>query len=66
MPLCQGESVTPKCWDGLTEACADGKTKQIFGTNEIDTETTGLEKIRKNQQKLDYVTSRTTSDFGAF
>ena len=43
-PLCLGESVTPKGWEGLTEFCADGKPMQIFGCYEIDREMIGLKK----------------------
>jgi hypothetical protein len=50
----------------LTAACADGTPTQIFSSNETDRKINGLEKIQKNQQKLDEFLSRTTSDFGTF
>jgi hypothetical protein len=47
VPLCLGESLTPKVRDGLTECCAGGKTIQILGYMRM-TEIIGL---KKNSEK---------------
>ena len=44
-PLCVGESVSSKGWDGLTEPCSDGKPMQIFVYNEIDREMIDIKKF---------------------
>ena len=65
-PLCLGESVTPKGWEGLTEACADGKPMQIFGCNETDREMIRLKKNSEEPTEIKLVSVRDNIRFQRF